>query len=301
VIGPLRIGTRGSPLALAQTELVRRALQRIRPGLRSVVVPLTTSGDRRPTAVRDLDFTDAIDRRLEDGEIDLAVHSAKDLPARPSRSVAVVAYLARGDPRDCVVLARPGRLRDLPPGARLGSSSLRRAAQLRARRPDLEVVPIRGNIGTRLAQIGPRGLDGVLLAAVGLRRLGLGDRITEYLPADRWLPAPGQGAIAVAARREDRKAGRIGARIDHPPTRAAVRAERAVVRALGGSCELPLGALARLRSGRLRLRATLFAADGAAHTAEGETIDLAGSDRLGSRVGARLRRYVPDPTGADPA
>ena len=259
----LRVGTRSSPLALAQTELVVRALRRKAPDVAFVPVGLRTSGDRARRTGTALDFTDDIDRRLEQGEVDLAVHSAKDLPARPVRSVEAAAYPRRADPRDCLVLRTRGMsLRGLPPGARIGSSSVRRRAQLLGERPDLEVVPVRGNVGTRIEKIGSQGLDGVVLAAAGLLRLGWKERISEYLGPPRWLPAPGQGALAVEVRKGDRFAHRTVARIDHPATRAEVEAERAVVASLGGDCNLPLGALGRVRTGRLVLRTALFSPDG---------------------------------------
>lgn len=298
---PLRIGTRGSPLALAQTDLVVRALRRAARGIQLELVPLRTSGDRTRRAGPTLDFTEEIDRRLERGEIDLAVHSAKDLPARPSRGVEVAAFLRREDPRDCLVL-RPGRtFRTLPRGARLGSSSLRRRAQLLAVRPDLEVVPIRGNIGTRIDQIDRVGLEGVILASAGMRRLGWAGRITEYLPTDRWLPAPGQGAIAVEVRGGDESVRRTVFRVDHFPTRAAVVAERAVVRTLGGDCDLPLGALARVRRGRLRLKAALFSPDGRVRVTAEASGSPARCEAIGETVGRDLRSFGMGVTRGRPA
>lgn len=264
----LRVGTRKSPLALAQTEIVLRTLRRVDPRIRYEVVPLTTSGDRTRRSRSSLDFTDEVDRRLERGEVDLAVHSAKDLPASPTRSVRVVAFPRRADPRDCLVLATRGTFRSLRPRARLGSSSRRRQAQLLAARPDLEIVPLRGNIGTRIERIASERLDGVVLAAAGLLRLGLRHRISQYLPASVCLPAPGQGAIAVEAREGDTVASRAAGVVDHPRTRVAVEAERALVRALGGDCDLPLGVSSRFRGDRLVLRAVLFTSDGHACRAE---------------------------------
>jgi len=287
----LRIGTRGSPLALAQTDLVVRALRRAAPSVKLDLVPLRTSGDRTRRTARTLDFTDEIDRCLERGEIDLAVHSAKDLPARPSRRVDVAAFLRREDPRDCLVLRAGRTFRTLPHGARLGSSSLRRRAQLLSIRPDLEVVPIRGNIGTRIDQIDRTGLDGVILASAGLRRLGWTGRISEFLSTDRWLPAPGQGAIAVEVREGDRSTRRTVAKIDHLPTRAAVVAERAVVRTLGGDCGLPLGAIARMRKGRLRLRAALLSPDGRLRVTAEASGPAARSEAIGEKVGRTLLAF----------
>ena len=284
----LRVGTRGSPLARAQTELVVRALHRVAPEVVVEPVLLRTSGDRVRRARSTLDFTDDIDRCLEEGDVDLAVHSAKDLPARPVRRVEVAAYPRRGDPRDCLVLRTPGTLADLPRGARLGSSSVRRRAQLLRVRPDLEVLPVRGNVGTRIEKIRLEGLDGVVLAAAGLLRLGWKDRISEHLGPPRWLPAPGQGALAVEVRKGDRLARRTVERIDHRPTRAEVEAERAVVSSLGGDCNLPLGALGRVRSGRLLLRAALFSPDGRRRLSFALHGSPSRAERLGAEVGHRL-------------
>ena len=284
----LRIGTRPSPLALVQTELVLRALRRAAPETEFEIVPLRTSGDRTRRLGATLDFTDDIDRRLEEGAVDLAVHSTKDLPARPVRPVEVAAYPRRADPRDCLVLRTPGTLERLPRGARIGSTSLRRRAQLLRARPDLEVVPVRGNVGTRVEKIEREGLDGVALAAAGMVRLGWRDRISEYLGPPRWLPAPGQGALAVEIRTEDRLARRIVGRIDHRPTRAAVEAERAVVAALGGDCNLPLGALGRVRAGRLVLTAALFSPDGRRRLSFARRGPISHPERTGERVGRRL-------------
>jgi len=289
VTGRLRIGTRGSPLALAQTELVVRGLRRFAPRTTYEIVPISTRGDRIRRSAPALDFTDEIDRQLESGAIDLAVHSAKDLPARPQRAVHVAAYPRRADPRDCLVLRSAGAFASLPRGARIGSSSLRRRAQLLSERPDIEVVPLRGNVGTRLEQVRAGGLDGVMLAAAGLERLGWGDRITEYLPLSRWLPAPAQGTLAVEVRDRDREAHRAVVRLDHAPTRAAAEAERAVVRALGGDCDLPLGALARVRGPRLTLRAELFSVEGRLRIAADGSGDPGRAVRIGERVGSALR------------
>ena len=288
----LRVGTRASPLAVAQAELVARALGRVVPGISVVLVRLRTAGDRVRRTGSTLDFTDDIDRRLEEGEVDLAVHSAKDLPARPVRAVEVGAYPRRADPRDCLVLRAQGAaLETLPRGARIGSSSVRRRAQLLGARPDLTVVPIRGNIGTRIEKIGSQGLEGVVLAAAGLLRLGWKDRISEYLGPPRWLPAPGQGALAVEVRKGDRFARRSVERIDHPATRAEVEAERAVVASLGGDCNLPLGALGRVRSRRLVLRAALFSPDGRRRISFALRGSTSHAERTGEEVGRRLAEW----------
>ncbi len=289
----LRVGTRSSPLATAQTGLVVRALARRWPRVDFETVTMTTDGDRRTGALEALDFTDRIDRALEEGAIDLAVHSTKDLPGRPARAVTVAAYPRRADPRDCLLLDRPGSFGRLPAGTRLGSSSVRRRAQLARWRPDVEVVPIRGNVGTRIAKIGAGGISGVVLAAAGLHRLGLGARITEYLPLSRVLPAPGQGALAVCVRSSDRALARRVRAIDHAPTRAAVTAERSLLAALGGDCDLPLGALGVVRGGRLRLRAALLSLDGQERRELRAEGDPARAERIGRRAGTELGRGSP--------
>lgn len=288
-----RVGTRGSPLALVQTEWTVQQLRRAHPRAQYEVVPLRTAGDRTVRSAESLDFTDAIDRALEAREVDLAVHSAKDLPARPVRAVRVGAFPPRGDPRDCAILRRASCLRELPRGARIGSSSVRRRAQLLALRPDLNVVPLRGNVGTRLERIRTLGLDGVILAAAGVTRLGGADRITELLPAHRWLPAPAQGALAVEVRTADRAAFRHVHAIDDPLTRAAVESERAVVAALGGDCNLPLGAWSRPVGGRLRLRAAWFSGDGTRRAEADRIGPIDGARELGRAVGRQLRAAGP--------
>ncbi len=295
----LRVGTRPSPLALAQTELVLRALRRTAPQVRFETVPLRTAGDRTHQATGTLDFTDEIDRRLGRGEIDLAVHSAKDLPATVARGLAVAAYPRRGDPRDCLILRRPGSLESLRERPRIGSSSLRRKAQLLAARPDAVVVPIRGNIGTRIRQIDELGLDGIVLAAAGVARLGESGRASAYLPVSRWLPAPGQGALAVEVRAGDRALRRLVAAVDHDPTRAAVEAERAVVATLGGDCNLPLGALARPSAGSLRIRAALYSPDGRVRCFAERSGPVSRSRSLGADLGRRLAR-IAGPAGLLP-
>ena len=258
----IRLGTRGSALARVQAELVRAALGRRRPKIDVRVVPIVTQGDRVQDRATDLDFTDAIDRALVAGEVDLAVHSAKDLPAVASRGVRLAAFLPRADPRDALVLRTRGTLASLPPGTRLGSSSPRRRAQLRRARPDLELVELRGNVDTRLARVQSGEIDGAVLAVAGLRRLGRADAVTEVLSVARFLPAPGQGAIAVAVRASDRALGRKVAELDDPRSRAAVTAERSFVEGVGGDCDTPLGAVATVRAGRLWLRAELLSANG---------------------------------------
>lgn len=220
---------------------------------------MTTRADRDLRPGRPADFTSTLESALRAREIDLAVHSAKDLLAEDSAGLAVAAYPRRADPRDCLVLQRA----DLRAGARIGSSSLRRHAQLLRWNPSLRVEEVRGNVDTRIRLVRDRQLDGVILAKAGIDRLRRSADISVVLPLQRFLPAPGQGALAVQVRARDRGMRTVVATIDHRPTRAAVEAERAVAAALGASCDIPLGALALSRGGRLHLRAEVLSPDGA--------------------------------------
>jgi hydroxymethylbilane synthase len=200
-------------------------------------------------------FVKELELALLDGRADLAVHSLKDVPMvlAPEFSLAVV--MERADARDCLVSPRYRALAELPPGARVGTSSLRREMTLRARFPHLQIASVRGNVGTRLAKLDRGDFDALVMAAAGLQRLGLADRIAQILPEDDFLPAPGQGALGIETRAGDTAILQQLAHLEHAPTRAVVSAERAVSRGLGGSCEFPLAAHARIADGQLVLRA----------------------------------------------
>lgn len=236
----LRLGTRGSPLALAQAALAANALATI--GLTTETVVIATHGDRdTDAALGDLGpgaFASALEEALLAGEIDVAVHSAKDLTGALPDHLDLAAFLPRADPRDAWC-GPAASLDEVPVGGRVGTSSLRRSALLRIARSDLEIVPIRGNVGTRLAAIQDVELDGVVLAACGLDRLGLDDRIGFRLPVEQMMPEAGQGAIALQVRASD--VARIGP-VDDPITRMAVTAERLITRRLGGGCRVPVAA-----------------------------------------------------------
>ncbi|MDF1501357.1 hydroxymethylbilane synthase [Roseisolibacter sp. H3M3-2] len=273
---PLRIGTRRSALALRQSEMVRDALAAL--GAASVLVTFDTVGDLRlDRALSALGekgaFTAELESALRAGEVDLCVHSLKDLPTVLPADIGALATPPREDPRD-VLIVRAGvaaaSLAELPPGARVGTCSLRRRAQLGALRPDLDVRDLRGNVQTRLRRLDEGEHDAILLAAAGLRRLGLHERITAALDAPWWLPAPGQGAIAVQARAGDPRTGALLAALHHAPTASAVRAERALLNALDGGCQVPIGALA--------------AQDGDAHVLHGLVASLDGSRLLRGAV-----------------
>lgn len=262
----LRVGTRGSKLALAQATQVVGALRATWPGRAFDVQIITTQGDVRtdvPLAAiggRGV-FAAELEQALRRGEIDVAVHSGKDLPSTLAPEFALGAFPEREDPRDVVVTRGP-TLADLPPGAVLGTSSPRRAAEVRQLRPDLDVRDIRGNVDTRLRKLDEGQYDAILLAAAGLRRLGLAGRITEYLSTDLMLPMVSQGAIAIETRADDRDALAAVAPLDHAPTRTAVTAERAFLARLGAGCTAPVAAHARLLDGgTLQLDAMIGALD----------------------------------------
>ncbi|HIC55206.1 MAG TPA: hydroxymethylbilane synthase [Gemmatimonadetes bacterium] len=247
--GALLLGTRSSALALWQTDHVCRRLMEVSPSLAVRAVPLSTLGDREVDAVlSDLGgaaFSSEIDRALLDGRVGVAVHSLKDLPIKDNTGIVTAAVLSRDDPRDALVSTLEGGLASLPSGAKIGTSSPRRRAQVLAFRNDLLVEPVRGNVETRIAKAIKGPLDAVVLAAAGLNRLGRVEHIKELLSIETFVPAPGQGALAVQCREHDHEARALLALIDEPAVRSEVDAERAFLSALGGGCSLPVGALAR--------------------------------------------------------
>jgi hydroxymethylbilane synthase len=252
----IRVGTRGSALALVQAELVRDALAAA--GHETTIVVIETAGDRRApdTAWGEGAFVVAIERAVLDGIVDLAVHSAKDLPTDEDPRLWIAAYLPRADTRDALVLpaaARERSLAELPAGARVGTDSPRRTQFLRAHRPDLRFEPLHGNVDTRLRRLDAGEADALILACAGLDRLGRSDRIVERIAPEIVPPAPGQGAIAMQVRADDRGLLRICGEVDDRPTRTAVEAERAFLRATGGGCRAPIGALATLRGDAIDL------------------------------------------------
>ena len=293
----IRIGTRGSPLALAQAEETRRRLAAAlgRPAGTIAILPIRTTGDRitdRPlmeAGGKGL-FTKEIDEALLGGRIDIAVHSAKDLPTRLSDGIVIGACLERADVRDAFLSPSAARLEALPEGARLGTSSLRRKAMALRLRPDLQMVDMRGNVETRLKKLEGGIADATLLAAAGLVRLGLIGRATSLIEPDDWLPAVGQGAIAVTARTDDGVARAMLAAIDHRDTSVALATERAYLAVLDGSCRTPIGGLARINGASLGFKGMIVKPDGSkAHVVE--RIGTTGeAERLGADAGAELAR-----------
>jgi len=254
-VSRLRIGTRGSALALWQAEHVKGRLEALGHDVELSVI--TTTGDRlldrRLESVGGKGaFLKEIEEALLAGEVDLAVHSLKDVPTVLPAGLSLGAILERADPRDALLSSGP-RLLDLPAGATVGTTSLRRQAQLRALRPDLILADLRGNVDTRIRRLREGAFDAILLAMAGLTRLGRTDEVTEALDPRQFVPAPGQGAIALECRDDDAAAREAVAPLDDPPSARAVTAERAFLAALGGGCNVPLGAHAFAADGRLDL------------------------------------------------
>lgn len=266
--GTVRVGTRGSPLARAQAEEVITRLHRAHPDIRTEVVVINTHGDEgyRSDLGTAMDgkraFTKRIEEALLEGQVDLAVHSLKDVPTDVVDGLVLAAIPPRADPRDVLVTNDSRPHAQLPPGTRVGTSSLRRRAQLLARWPELEVVELHGNIGTRLRSLQENGLDAVVVAAAGIHRLGVKGPYVEPIDPDIVTPAPGQGALAVQTRSDDEPTRQLVAGIEDPTARRAVEAERALSVAIGGGCNVPFGALAVLADGDMKFRAVVASPDG---------------------------------------
>ena len=292
----LRIGTRGSELALWQARHVADLLSRLdgAPGHLAIeIVEIRTAGDQlldRPLSEVEgkAFFTKEIEEALAAGTVDLAVHSLKDLPTALPDGLVLAAVLEREDPRD-VWLARSGAGFDaLPAGARVGTSSLRRRALLARWRPDLELADLRGNVPTRVRRLEEGLFDAIVLAAAGVKRLGLERHVTEYLPLERFLPAVAQGAVAVEIRDGDEATATWVRRLDHPPTRLATTAERALLATLEGGCQIPVGALATLDGNELSLVAEVVAIDGSRHVAGQRRGSTSHPEELGRTLAEEL-------------
>ena len=301
---PLKLGTRASPLAIAQAHEARDRLCAAHPELKVEIVPVTASGDKvldRPLA--DIGgkalWTKELDAWLLTGEIDFAVHSLKDVETIRPLEIAIAAILPREDVRD--VLVGAASLAELPPGTRIGTSAPRRAAQALHARPDCRVVGIRGNVQTRLAKLQAGEADVTLLALAGLNRLGMSHFGTALDPVE-WLPAPGQGAIAIEARAADDRTRALLSAIDHAPSHRAVIAERALLAALGGNCHSPIAVLTSEQGSELTIRAALLSPDGKERVEETTTFafaDLDGPARLAgellSKAGPAIREHFDPP------
>lgn len=293
----LIFATRPSALARAQTAWVLAALRRIRPDVESEEVVISTRGDRSPDqplpSLGALSggkgvFTAELEAALLAGRVHAAVHSLKDLPIELAPDLAIGCIPVRADPRDVFVSPAGARLSELPVGARIGTSSMRRAVQLARLRPDLQIVPIRGNVDTRIQKAHRGEVDGVILAAAGLQRLGLEQAITEWLPVEVMLPAPGQGALAIQCRAGDDFTLEILSAIEDPSARRSTAAERAFLAGLGAGCSLPVAALAKDDPERRLISLTGFAA-----SSDGfRSVRLFAEDSDPERLGRMLARQA---------
>ena len=305
----LRLGTRKSPMAMAQTQHVARLITE-RTGCEGELTGITTFGDVSRAQLAQIGgtgvFVSALRASLLAGDIDVAVHSLKDLPVAQPDGIELAAVPARDDPRDALAARDGAKLADLPPGATIGTGSPRRAAQLLLLRPDIRPVPVRGNAGTRLGRVASGEVDAVVLAYAGLARIGRIDLVSEIFEPDDMVPAPGQGALAVECRAEDGELTELLAMIDHPASRAAVTAERSLLAALEAGCSAPVGAYAEFRQAspdRLQLHGVVIgvpaatrqtvgpdatAGSGAMVVRERGEADAAGAARLGRELAARM-------------
>lgn len=305
---PIRIGTRRSALALAQSGMMQRAIARALDVPETEVetavplVPIVTTGDRvQDRRLLEIGgkalFTKEIEEALLDSRVDVAVHSMKDVPADQPPGLCIAAVPEREDPRDAFCSLHWAALDELPEGARLGTASLRRQAQALALRPDLRIEMLRGNVDTRLRRLADGEFDAILLAASGMNRLGVAEHIRERLSLDSFLPAPGQGALALQTRAEDRDAPWAAA-LNHPETSLAITVERGAMRALEGSCRTAVGAHATIERGRLRLVTEMLSPDGSARwRRSGEIAADAGEAEaraLGERLGAEVHALAGD-------
>lgn len=289
----LRIATRKSALALWQAQHVAARLRAAHPGLTVQLLPMSTKGDRiqdRSLAAiggKGL-FIKELETAIEDGRADIAVHSMKDVPGELPEGLEIGALLAREDPRDALLSLRGRSFAELPAGARLGTSSLRRQAQIKAAYPDLRIEPLRGNVDTRIKRLESGELDAMVLACAGLIRLGLESRISARLDAAVMLPAVGQGAIGIECRTADSATRELLRPLDHAQTRTALAAERAFARTLGGSCQSPVAALARVENDRVTLEGLVAEPDGSRVLRDSAADSGAHAARLGEALAQRL-------------
>lgn len=293
----LRIGTRGSRLALVQARMAVDALERANPDAGFELVIIRTEGDRSGAAGAAFGpgvgvFVREIERALIERRVDIAVHSLKDVPTDLAPGAVIAAVPERADPRDCLISREGFPLDDLPPGGRVGTSSARRRAQILRARPDLEAVSIRGNVDTRLRKLeeGRDGLSAIVLAAAGLARLWLIERATEILAVDRCPPSAGQGAVAIQVRADDAEACEIARRIEHGESRAACEAERSFIAALGAGCRTPVGAYATVDNGTVKLTGAVYSQDGADEIRGNESCPVAQARAIGARLAGHLGR-----------
>ncbi len=284
------VGSRGSRLALIQTESVVSRLKLIHPDLEIIIRKIITAGDRDRHTQLDRIGVDVFVKELEeallDGKIDLAVHSLKDVPTEIPQGLGLIAVTDRDDPRD--VLVAKARFDDLPSGSRIGTGSLRRTIQVAQIRPDLETCSIRGNVDTRLRKVSSGEVDGVILAAAALSRLGGQDKITQYLSLDNFLPAAGQGALVVEARLADPEVLALASRINHLPTWQCVSAERTFLRELGGGCRAPIATLGTIDGIKLRLEGMVASPTNKNVLRDSIEGDVTSSEELGMKLARKM-------------
>jgi hydroxymethylbilane synthase len=289
----LRIGTRGSSLALWQARSIARVLHEI-TGVELEIVIIKTSGDKfQQTSFSQIGtkgvFIKEVEDALLDERIDLAVHSMKDVPTEMPKGLSIAAIGKREDVRDALLSSSGATLKSLPQSARVGTSSLRRQSQLLHARRDLRVLELRGNVDTRIEKLKRGDYDAIVLAKAGLDRLGLSGNISEVLPPDVSLPAAGQGAIGIEARTGDAATFRVLTALDHAETRSAVTAERFALAGLGGGCQVPIGAWGRVENGNLLLDVVVLSPDGAQRMWEKDAGSPEEAEQIGKRVGQKLR------------
>jgi hydroxymethylbilane synthase len=262
----IRLGTRASLLALCQANWVKSKLEEHHPGIRVKLVHIKTTGDKLDVPLFEMGgkglFVKEIEEALLRSTVDMAVHSAKDLPALIPEGLALMAFPEREDPRDVLISREGKRFSEIPPGGRVGTGSLRRRAQLLHLRPGLEIIPMRGNLDTRIKKLSTLKLDAVVLASAGLRRLKWEEQISEYFEPEVLLPAIGQGVLAIEGRLRDERIKRLVAPLNHYPTEAALAAERAFLRVLEGGCQVPIAGLAKVESGRLSMAGLVAEVEG---------------------------------------
>ena len=290
--GRIVVGSRGSKLALIQAESVVAQIREANPHIEVVINKIITRGDRdRHIQLDQMSSIGIFIKELEDallsGRIDLAVHSLKDMPTQIPPGLALVAVTERLDPRD-VLISRGNKIANLAPGSRIGTGSLRRAVQLGICRPDLEACNIRGNVDTRLRKVADGEFAGVILAAAAMQRLGWEEKISEYLPLDYFLPAAGQGALAIEARSGDKELAETVAPLNHQPTWQNVTAERAFLLALGGGCRAPIAALGTVNGSTLRLEGMVAEVRGRKVLRSSEEGNSATPEKLGEKLAQKL-------------
>jgi hydroxymethylbilane synthase len=296
----LRIGTRGSSLALWQANHIADRLAQLH-GVETEIIRIRTSGDRmQSTPVAQINeiigaesggkgiFIKELEEALLANTVDLAVHSMKDVPTDTPAGLAFPAITRREDPRDCLISRNGRSLKGLPNSARVGTSSLRRQAQLRHHRPDMDVLDLRGNVDTRMKKLDAGDFDAVVLAMAGVNRLGLASRVTQVLGEDFMLPAVGQGALGIETRADDAETQRLVASLDDADSRVCVTAERALLRTLHGGCQIPLGALGVLRGGELHLEAGVFSVSGTESVRASENGPPEDAEDIGIRLAGAL-------------